>query len=209
MVRAFADEFGTEPTASVEVAGRTDRWVAVELATRHGRPADEPTVRRIHERYLAHLHLELGRDGPGKGILPGVRRLLDALVTRADVHLALLTGNLEAGARAKLEHFDLWRYFPCGAFGDEEGNRQRLFAVALARVETATGWCFDPATTVVVGDTPLDVDVAVSAGARAVGVATGGYDVQALLASGADAALSSFEDLDAALEAFGLPPDRT
>ena len=50
--------------------------------------------------------------------MPGVRTLLDRLAARADLRLALLTGNYQVGARAKLEYFDLWRYFAGGAFGD-------------------------------------------------------------------------------------------
>jgi len=50
-----------------------------------------------------------------KGALPGVREVLDALHQRPDVFLGLLTGNYQQGARIKLEHFGLWRYFRCGA----------------------------------------------------------------------------------------------
>ena len=57
--------------------------------------------------------------------MPGVSRLLDALVARDDVYLALLTGNFEAGARVKLEYFDLWHYFACGAFGDDAPRSER------------------------------------------------------------------------------------
>ena len=57
--------------------------------------------------------------------MPGVRELLDALAARDDVYLALLTGNYEGGARIKLEYFDLWRYFRCGAFGDDAPRSQR------------------------------------------------------------------------------------
>ena len=64
--------------------------------------------------------------------MPGVRDLLDALAERDDVYLALLTGNYEAGAQLKLEHFDLWRYFRCGAFGDGAADRNGLVPKALS-----------------------------------------------------------------------------
>ena len=51
---------------------------------------------------------------------------------RDDVYLALLTGNYEGGARLKLEYFDLWRYFRCGAFGDEAPHRNGLVPKAVA-----------------------------------------------------------------------------
>ena len=97
--------------------------------------------------------------------MPGVRELLDALSRRDDVYLALLTGNYEEAARLKLEYFDLWRYFSCGAFGDDAPDRNGLLPKALARVAA----CGGPAASarrasVVIGDTPLDV--ACAAGRR-------------------------------------------
>ena len=61
-----------------------------------------------------------------------------------------------------------------------------------------------PADVVIIGDTPLDIAVAVAGGARSLGVATGNYDVETLLESGADAALPDLDDLDAVLDALGL-----
>jgi phosphoglycolate phosphatase-like HAD superfamily hydrolase len=71
--------------------------------------------------------------------MPGGRDLLDALASRSDVYLALLTGNFAEGARLKLQHFDLWRYFECGAFGDTVHERNEPLADALARVEACSG----------------------------------------------------------------------
>ena len=99
--------------------------------------------------------------------MPGVSPLLDALARRDDVFLALLTGNYEEGARLKLEHFDLWRYFPCGAFGDTTHDRNGLLPEALARVAVCGGPRADPADAVIIGDTPLDVAVA-ARGRRAI-----------------------------------------
>lgn len=204
MAQACVDVFNRPPTSAFPMAGRTDRWIAIELAVRHGFKNDDRVVRQLHQRYLAHLDRELHIDGPGKGILPGVRALLDSLANRDDVSIALLTGNLEAGARAKLEHFGLWRDFASGAFGDDHSERGQLFTVALARAAATSGRSFQAMTTVVVGDTPLDVEVAVSTGARAVGVATGEYDLATLQSSGAHTVLPNFADLGATLAAFRL-----
>ena len=61
-----------------------------------------------------------------------------------------------------------------------------------------------PAEVVIVGDTPLDVAVAVAGGARSLAVATGSYDVAALRASGADVVLEDLSDVEAVLEGLGL-----
>jgi phosphoglycolate phosphatase len=203
MSRAFEDIFGVrDGLGGVSMAGRTDAWIVAQAAIAHGLSCDAETLRRFRERYLAYLTHEVQQPGPRKGVMPGVRPLLDALAARHDVFLALLTGNFERGARIKLEYFDLWRYFRCGAFGDAALERNGLFSTALARVEACGGPSPRPRDVVVVGDTPLDVAVARAGGARSVAVATGSYDLAALGASGADVVLEDFSDLGAALEAL-------
>jgi phosphoglycolate phosphatase len=142
--------------------------------------------------------------GPQKGVLRGVRPLLDTLATEDSAYLALLTGNFRRGAEIKLGHFDLWRYFRAGAFGDDSHDRNGLLWKALANVEAAGGPAVRPSDVVIIGDTPLDIAVAVAGGARSVGVATGSYDVETLLESGADAALPDLGDVQAVLEALNL-----
>ena len=56
-------------------------------------------------------------------VLPGAREILEDLAGRPDVTSVLLTGNTEAGARVKLRHFGLDRYFAAGAFADETTDR--------------------------------------------------------------------------------------
>jgi phosphoglycolate phosphatase len=203
MSRAFEDVFGVrDGVGGVPMAGRTDAWIVAQAAIAHGLSCDAGTLQRFRERYLAYLSDEVRQPGPRKGVMPGVRPLLEALGARHDAFLALLTGNFERGARIKLEYFDLWRYFRCGAFGDAALERNGLLSTALARVEACGGPSLRPEDVVVVGDTPLDVAVARAGGARSVAVATGSYDVAALRACGADVVLEDFSDLGAALEAL-------
>jgi phosphoglycolate phosphatase len=205
MARAFEDVFGVrDGFRGVPMAGRTDAWILAQAVAAYDLRCDTEMVRRFRERYLTHLEDEVHRPGPRKGVMPGVRPLLDALAARHDAFLALLTGNVEQGARVKLEYFDLWRYFRCGAFGDSVLERNGLLATALANAE-ACGWPpMRPSEVVVVGDTPLDVAVARAGGVRSVAVATGSYNTVMLGASGADVVLEDFSDLRAALEAFGF-----
>ena len=58
-------------------------------------------------------------------MLDGIREVLEDLEGRDDVRSYLLTGNTPAGARAKLGHYDLDRFFPDGegAFCIDHGSR--------------------------------------------------------------------------------------
>jgi phosphoglycolate phosphatase len=107
---------------------------------------------------------------------------------------ALLTGNPEDIARARMDRIGLASFFPVGqgAFGCERERRVDLFDLARRR---AGGW---PAgRTVAVGDTPLDVETAHAAGVRAVAVTTGRYDASAL--SAADVVIERLAQLSGAL----------
>jgi phosphoglycolate phosphatase len=205
MASAFADVFALPDTfGTLNFAGRTDAWIIAQIAAQHAAVSDPVVLQRFQDVYVEHLSREITRPGPKKGVLPGVRELLDSLAGRRDAVLALLTGNFERGAQVKLEHFDLWRYFTCGAFGDAAQERNSLLATALERVVSCGGPRFAPEQAVIVGDTPLDVAVAKSGGARSVAVATGFYDFDALRASGADVVLKDLQDLNQAVEALGL-----
>jgi phosphoglycolate phosphatase len=193
MTLAFEELFNVpDAFRGMPMAGRTDAWILSDAAAAHGIAQDSPSLARFPDVYLRHLIGEIEKPHPRKNMMPGVRDLLDALAQRDDVYVALLTGNYEAAARVKLEHFDLWRYFPCGAFGDGAADRNSLVPKAIARVAATGGPAFAARDAVVIGDTPLDVACAKVHNARAVGVATGPHPVDELRQAGADAV---FEDL--------------
>lgn len=207
MDRAFEDLFGiARAFDGIQMAGRTDKWILEDAAARSGVRLTAERFQRFRDRYFECLLDALPPPGPRQGILPGVRPLLDALAAppmRNDVFLALLTGNCEEGARIKLEHFDLWRYFRCGAYGDDVHDRNELFAVAMSRVRACGGPPAQPRDVIVVGDTTLDVACAAAAGARSVAVATGPSDAETLRKSGADVVFDDLSDTRAFLRLVG------
>jgi phosphoglycolate phosphatase-like HAD superfamily hydrolase len=199
MARAFKELFGiSDAFRNIPMAGRTDTWILSNAAAAHGvLPSALPA---FHDAYLAHLERELEPPNPRKAVMPGIRPLLDTLAPRDDVYLALLTGNYQKAARLKLEHFDLWRYFPCGAFADDAADRNSLLPKALERIRACGGPSVRPADVIVVGDTPHDVACALAAGARSVGVATGSFSVQQLRDSGAETVFEDLSDSDSFLK---------
>lgn len=179
----------------VPIAGRTDWIILQDALAGQGRALDRSLLHELRDRYVQHLREEIELPGRGvKAVLPGVRELLDALRARHDVAVGLLTGNFAAGARVKLEHFDLWKYFACGAFGDDASDRNALVPVAIQRARECGIADASPSDVLVVGDTPHDIACAHAVGARPVGVATGSYSVEDLRASGADVVFPDLSD---------------
>ena len=205
MALAFEELFGVSDAFSgIPMPGRTDAWILSDALAAHRIPRDDPRVIQFHDVYLRNLAREIREPGPRKGVMPGVRALLDTLSDNPRVYLALLTGNYEAAARVKLEYFDLWRYFACGAFGDAAPERNGLFGKAVARVAVCGGPSVEPRQAVIIGDTPLDVAVATTGGARSIGVATGRSSVSDLRAAGADVVFEDLSDTAAVVAALGV-----
>ncbi len=205
MNRAFEDVFGIAGAfEGVEMAGRTDKWILDDAASRAGVDLSGANFQRFQERYCARLTDSLREPTPGKGVLPGVRRLLETLDARDDVFIALLTGNCEQGARIKLQHFDIWKFFRCGAYGDDVADRNHLFDVAVQRAEACGAPRVPRDRVVVVGDTVLDVACAKAAGARSVAVATGPCDVDTLRKSGADVVVRDLSDTEGFFRLLGM-----
>jgi len=202
MNRACQDVLDAEdPMAAVEFAGRTDWSILRDVMAKYGRTLDDAMLADLRDRYVRYLEAEIEQPGTGvKDVMPGIRPLLDALQRRDDVALALLTGNFVEGARIKLEYFDLWKYFPCGAFGGDAASRNDLVPVALTRARACGIVNGQPSQVLVVGDTPNDIECALVVGATPVAVATGGYSVDDLRAAGAEIVFADLSDAEAFLK---------
>jgi phosphoglycolate phosphatase-like HAD superfamily hydrolase len=155
------------------------------------------------ERYVGYLYEELDAGPEEVRTMPGIHELLDRLDDRDDVILGLLTGNLAAGARAKLTAADIDPdRFVIGAYGSDHEVRGELPAVAQRRARETLGVDVRGSDVVVIGDTPADVDCGRSIGARAIAVATGSYSVAELMEHRPAAAFEDLSDTDAVLSAI-------
>ncbi|MCB0077526.1 MAG: HAD hydrolase-like protein [Anaerolineales bacterium] len=180
-------------------------WRALLAAEGYSAAEVDAQLPQLYRRYVAELVFLLSApNGPRPRPLPGVVALLSALERRADVQLALVTGNAEAGAWLKLARAGLQRFFHVGAFGNEALERTALPPLAVRRAEAWWGQRFDPAQITVVGDTANDIASARPLGARTVAVATGSATAAALHQHAADAVLPDFTALDRTLAALGL-----
>jgi len=117
---------------------------------------------------------------------------------------SVLTGNLRSLAEVKLGALGLACYLDLdvGAYGDVHEVRAELAWVARERAAAAYGTAFPGETTVLIGDTPLDIEAARAAGARSIGVATGATPTGELTDAGAHVVLPDLTDTAAVIEAI-------
>jgi phosphoglycolate phosphatase len=179
----------------IPVSGRTD-WIIMHDALKQaGHDLDESLFARMRDAHHRYLREEIEQPGDGvKDVMPGIRELLPALQSRDGMFLGLLTGNFVEAARIKLDHFDLWNYFRCGAFGDDAADRNALVPFAVERARECGLGSFEYADVVVIGDTPHDVACAAAVGALPVAVATGNFTIEQLRATGAPIVLEDLSD---------------
>jgi phosphoglycolate phosphatase-like HAD superfamily hydrolase len=189
--------------------GRTDPQIARELLARHGVDgADlEPAVGETIRLYLTYFERDLEAACEAR-LLPGVAALLDALAARPGLRTALLTGNVEAGARLKLGHFGIADRFDfhLSAFGSDHADRYRLPAIALDRARRHLDPDFDGRRLVIIGDSEHDVLCGRSVGARSVAVATGWTPAAVLSALAPDHLLPDLTDTEAVLTVLAGEP---
>lgn len=195
LLEAFQQVVGAKPPLNgYTAAGKTDPQIVTELLGTVGTGGQKreelvPQVLALYTQllpqFLQPAHVRL---------LPGVAQLIPTLASHRDVVLGLLTGNLEVGARVKLERAGLWGYFRLGAFGSDAADRNHLLPFAWQRAEATLGERFPPERTVIVGDTPADVACAKVWNAKAIAVAGHSHEARHLVVAGPDAVVPSLED---------------
>jgi phosphoglycolate phosphatase len=195
------------PDGLGSMAGRTDTSIALEVLAAAGLPepaAEVPRFQSLMAELSPGLHSMVAKNGR---VLPGVAEALTAVAREADgdrlVVQSLLTGNIQELARVKvgalglIEHLDL----AAGAYGDISPFRADLVPVARENAARHYGADFSGRSTVLIGDTPSDIEAAAVSGARSVGVATGRFTTEHLGAAGADIVFADLSGTEAVVAA--------
>ena len=204
---AFADAlravYGYEgDLGRYDFSGRTDPQITAMVLQDAGW---EPAA--ITERFPALWETYLGGLARNATpalvrVLPGIPRLVEALAAEPAVLLALLTGNIEPGARLKLAPPQLNRYFSFGAFGSDSADRTELPPIAIARANEQNGHRFSGADVVIIGDSIYDVRCGVPHGATTIAVASGRTPAAKLQAENPHHFFDSAEDFGGIMAAI-------
>jgi phosphoglycolate phosphatase len=192
---AFQKAYGvTVDMASINFAGATDIGVVEQLARENGIKLDPERTKYLFELLPDHLGKNMASSPPT--VFPGVGHFLDRVSTRWK--LGLVTGNVRACAYLKLKHAGLDGYFSdIGGFGDDDSSRNRMAALALERAG-------HPEQSVLLGDTPSDIEAARSNDMISVAVCNGQFDRQALEEEHPDIIVDSFEDAEHLFRALAV-----
>jgi len=178
----------------IRYGGKTDPAIVEEIyVARLGRPPTGAETAAFLDAYLPRLRGLLASHGVR--VLDGVADALAYLRPRGDVVLGVATGNVRAGAEAKLGAAGLASWFDpgIGGYGCDSHLRAELVARAIERGRArARG---EVAEVVVVGDTVHDIAAARACGATVCAVATGADPADEL--AGADAVFASMAELPA------------
>ena len=199
-VRGLAQVTGTHDELEyVSFAGNTDRNVLNQVMAERRLRLGEEEIRRIFAVVARELQ-DLLRANPAREVA-GAGGFLAALAD-AGTALGLVTGNIRACAYLKLGSVGFDRYFGFGGFGDEHADRAQIGRAALAEAQAAGieaaegGICL-------VGDTPYDVAAGLALGIPVLGVASGKFGADALLAAGASIVVADYSDVERLLKWLG------
>lgn len=194
---AFHEAFGVRCPifAAEEVSGLTDLAILMEVVRRLDLKCDDFERRRSRafEIYARNLAGEFKLHPPRE--LPGASRAVEAVGSLPGCVVGLLTGSTEATARIKLESAGIsFDQFLCGAYSEDGEFREALPPAARARFAKRFGR--EPKVTILIGDTPRDLQAALATGCEFIAVATGPYDRAALEKAGAKVILNDLTKTD-------------
>jgi phosphoglycolate phosphatase len=190
---AVAEVTGVRPTAERrDYGGRLDTEIAEMLLTAVG--AEMARVADVLEALRRLVFERLDELRAQTRTFAGVDSLV-ARLAAAGVRQTVVTGNLAAIARYKLEAGGLIPpiELELGGFGDSAVSRAAVAQVAIDRL-AAAGWRPDLGEVWIVGDTPRDLACARAVGVHCALVATGRTAIEDLAGLGADIVLPDLSD---------------
>lgn len=199
MAAAFA-EAGLHPPPREAVR----RVVGLSLETAVGRlvpDIPDHEVRALARAYKSAFQEIRQSPGHREPLYPGVRAALDHLAREPRVLLGVATGKSVRGVKALFEREGIDRHFFTIQTADTHPSKPHPAMLEAAMREAGA----EPGRTLMIGDTTFDVEMAGSAGTRALGVGWGYHAPEELRAAGADALVAESEDLlDAIVREIGV-----
>ncbi|MBO0801724.1 MAG: HAD hydrolase-like protein [Nocardiopsaceae bacterium] len=200
---AFELLTGRSAEHRAQTDGRTEPEIMRNMLTAHGIEPTQEHIARIPDALESATRQKTADLAKRGHELPGSRKVLTELKSSPNIIQSVLSGNMKANARVKLSTFklDVFLDFEVGGYGSDDDVRANLVGVAQERATAKYGVKFDKTNTILIGDTPRDMQAGRNGGAHVIGVASGSDSAESLRAEGADIVLPDLCDTDAAVEA--------
>ncbi len=197
---AFKKVYGIETNIfTINPHGMTDQQIILEVLMKE--KLERKEVVASMDKCMAEMVHAFKESVARERIfaLKGVPELL-AILSKKEIIMGLVTGNLEQIGRGKLRKAGLNKYFKIGGFGSDHMIRTKLVEIAIEKAVKKFELKILPKETLLFGDTPLDIQAGREAGVKTVGVATGNYSIKQLLKAKSDFVLKSLKNRNEILE---------
>ncbi|MDP3526036.1 MAG: HAD-IA family hydrolase [Hoeflea sp.] len=199
MERTF-DDFGIARPGLDHTKSIIGLTLDIAIAQMLSRPLD-PEIAAMTARYKEHFMLYREAGGALEPVYDGLMDLIAGLAARDDVILGVVTGKSRRGLDAILAHHGLTSSFFTTRTADDCPSKPHPAMVLECCAEAGV----PPAQTFVIGDAVYDMQMAVSAGASAIGVSWGYGPVDALKAAGASRVVNHADEIAALFGSAGHP----
>ena len=210
--KAIKELYGVEPEFDHSlISGRTDldNFSIVYFLIKKGKKPTAAEMKKMKAKYLEILPTEVHAVVRCKkyDLVPGVEKFLKMLSKDKDVILGLGTGNLEEGAKIKLEPSKLGSYFSVGGYGEDGHTREEMLQAAVKRAEKKFKTKLDPDQVYVIGDTHRDICAAKNCGFHSAVLTNGFGDAQKIQRAAAELETKDFNDITTFCVWLGLKTD--
>ena len=174
-----------------------DAAIATLISTSGGPDLDNPKLGGLVSAYAKDSDERRRIGADSEPMFPGVRDVLQRL-QGGGYALGVATGKSRRGLLNTLENHDLGGFFQTLKSADDGPGKPHPTILQDAMRETSA----TPESTVMIGDTTFDIQMAVNAEALSIGVSWGYHEVEELAQTGADRIARSFEDLPDLIDAL-------
>ena len=167
LAKTISEEIGEKVHLGYnDVAGYTDRSIVRNALLKMNQTITADLLDRIFQFYFSLMKSEfmISKD---PFVYQDCVDFLDK-VQNAGHAVCLLTGNMKAVARIKLEKFDLWRRFDFGVFAEDTEDKLAMPRLAKKRAWTVWQKTYRYDQMVVVGDTIQDAKAGIGNGCKTV-----------------------------------------
>ncbi|WP_428061473.1 HAD family hydrolase [Candidatus Avelusimicrobium stercoris] len=210
--KAIKELYGVEPEFDHSlISGRTDldNFSIVYSLIKKGKKPTAAEMKKMKAKYLEILPTEVHAVVRCKkyDLVPGVEKFLKMLSKDKDVILGLGTGNLEEGAKIKLEPSKLGSYFSVGGYGEDGHTREEMLQAAVKRAEQKFKTKLEPDQVYVIGDTHRDICAAKNCGFHSAVLTNGFGDAQKIQRAAAELETKDFNDITTFCVWLGLKTD--